>query len=189
MGATAPVLMEIQELGLKGEPLLTVDKWDVCEMKLSWEKIALLWKRLEEHKSLFSDLTRGDFDNYVRLLMQPNSYWLEVYEDEELCGIVYFEGLESSVEAYIHVVMLDRRSAEKLPVYDAIIKHMFSEFPLNRISCVPAANYYGTIRTLKKLGFKQEGIKRDAMLLHGRWIDAIMLGILRSEVTGVISIR
>ncbi len=183
MGATAPVLMEISELDLKGKPLLTVDRWDVCEMKLSWEKVGLLWRKFSEHRSLFSDLTRGDFDNYVRLLLRPYTYYLEVYEGDELKGITSFEGLQAGVDASMHAMMFDRKPAEKLPVYQAIIKHMFAEFPLNRITATPPDIYFGTIRLLKKLGFKQEGVKREAVLLGGRWVNLVNMGILRSEVT------
>lgn len=187
MTATAPVPMELHELALKGEPLLTVNRWDVCEMQLSWDKIALLWRKLEQHKSLFSDLTRGDFDNYVRLLLQPNTYWLEIYEDDELLGIVYFDGLESNVDAHTHLVFFDRKPAEKLHVCRAIMEHMFEKFPLNRITAQVPDIYFATIRLLKRLGFSSEGVKREAVLLGGRWINTAYMGILRSEVTGVIS--
>ena len=189
MGITATVPMEISELGLKGKPLITVGKWDVCEMKLSWEKIAILWSKLEQHKTLFSDLTRDDFDNYVRLLVQPHTYWLEIYAGDDLLGIVYFDGLESGIEAYTHLVLFDRKPAEKLHVCKAIMEHMFREFPLNRISAYTPDIYFATIRLFKRLGFKQEGVKREAVLLGGRWVDIVTMGILRSEVTDVVSIR
>lgn len=189
MGVTAIVPMEISELGLKGKPLFTVDKWDVCEMRLSWEKIAILWNKLEQHKTLFSDLTRGDFDNYVRLLVQPHTYWLEIYEGDELLGIVYFDRLESGVEAYANLVLFDRKPAEKRHVIKAIMEHMFREFPLNRITGHVPDIYFATTRLLKRLGFKQEGVKREAVLMGGRWVDIVIMGILRSEVIDVVSIR
>lgn len=166
--------------------LLSADKWTVREMQLTKAKIAALWTLLQEYKTLFSDQTRGNFENFARLLTTPYTYWLEIYEDSTLVGVVYFEELQDLVDAQAHLVILDRRPMEKLEVCAKIIRYIFSEFSVNRITVRTPELYHATIRLLERLGFSHEGTKREAVQIGGEWLDVIIFGLLRSEVPHVV---
>ena len=151
-------------------------------MELGWPKIVRLWDKVKEHKTLFSDLTRDNFVNFVGYLTQAQSIWLEIYQDGELIGIVCFTGMQSIVDIEVHMVVFDRRPAEKLPIMKEIVRYMFKNFPINRITAHTPVIFYATIRLLKKLGFTEEGCKRQAMCISDRWFDVTMHGITREEV-------
>jgi len=52
---------------------------------------------------------------------------------------------------------------------------------LHKISAPSLAENIASIITMKKLGFKIEGTLRHEMFLHGKRVDMIQLGLLRSE--------
>lgn len=163
------------------EILLNVERWNVREMVLTRPKLVALWAMMERHKTLFSDLTKGDFDNWVRYLASPDSYWLEVYEGNQLVGIINFTDTHQCVDMLAHMVFFDRQPREKLEVCRQVMLWMFKHFHINRITIMPPVIYYATIRLVEALGFKEEGCKRGAVLIGGKWIDQKIYGMLREE--------
>lgn len=171
-----------ETLASVGDPVITLDRWEVREMELGWPKVVGLWYKVKEHKTLFSDLTRNDFNGFVRYLTQAQSIWLEVYQDGELVAIICFTGMHAVVDAELHMVAFDRQPAEKLPIIKEIIRYMFKNFPINRITAQPLVIFYATIRLLKKVGFTEEGRKRQVMCINDKWFDSVIYGITREEV-------
>jgi hypothetical protein len=168
------------------EPVIKFDvgesAWEVKQLGLTWEKVDLIWDLLQSYRSIFSDLTRGDKQNFVRLLGTPDTFWLEAFENGKLNALIYFTGLENSVEATGHLIVLDREAASKVELIKRVARYVFDHFPINRITAPTPAIYFATIRMLKKAGFTHEGSKRQAVLISGRWHDLDIYGLLRGEV-------
>jgi hypothetical protein len=150
-------------------------------MQLSAEKLGLLWKMIQRHKTLFSDLTRGDALNFINTITAPDTLWFEVREHGVLVGIIWFGDLAQVVDYSAHMMFFDKRPSEKADVCKALIKWMFKTFPIHRITVNVPALYHGVIRLMKKIGLRQEGCKRGAVLLYGKWNDMSIFGITRSE--------
>lgn len=161
---------------------LTSSKWEVSDMTLNHEKILALWKLLQRHRTLFSDLTWCDVDNFVRSLMSSNTIWLEVREAGTVVGVIWFDELHTVTDAIAHLVFFDRMPTEKVDLCKAVIRWMFERFPLHRLTVTPPAIYFMTVKLLKRLGFTQEGRKREAVLIGGEWRDQLIFGITRNEV-------
>lgn len=162
--------------------IITDGDLSVEPMVLTPDKIKLIWQRLQRHKTLFSDLTRGDVGVFVRSLTDQGSLWFEVREHGVIVGLVWFENMSQVTECTAHLVFLDRKPASKIGVCKQIIKWMFDNYPLQRITVTPPVIYHGTVRLLKTLGFTREGCKRRAVLLGGKWNDVLIYGITREEV-------
>ena len=62
-----------------------------------------------------------------------------------------------------------------------ILKHGFEEMNLHRIYCGTSARNEPMQKLAAALGFKQEGLRRDAMYKSGHFVDVIEYGLLRSE--------
>lgn len=154
-------------------------------MELTKLKIEWLWAELCKYKTLFSDFTRGRQDNFMALLADPFTYWIEIVDDRgSIVGILYLTGLSALVDCNIHALIFDRKSTDKAVVCKAIIKHMFEKFPaLHRITATFPIIYGMTNRLVRKIGFTFEGRKRQAQLIGGKWVDEVTFGILASEVT------
>lgn len=162
--------------------ILKVDRWSVREVELTVEKTKALWEMLQRYKTLFSDLTRSDQENFVRVITAPHTMWFEIIDYDVIVGIIWFGDLWQVTDCTAHMVFFDRRPAEKIDLCKAVVRWMFDNFPLRRMSVTPPKIYHATVRLLEKIGFRQEGCKRDAVLLGGKWNDQLMFGILRHEV-------
>ena len=161
--------------------LMQVERWTVQDMTLTPEKIKQVWKMLKRQRTLFSDLTTNDVSNFVNVITAPNSIWFEVREHGAIVGLVFFSDLHQIVDCTAHMVFFDRNIMEKQKVCVMLIQWMFREFPLQRMSVTPPRLYKKTIHLLKTIGFQQEGLKRRASLIGGRWWDQAMFGLTRAE--------
>jgi len=161
--------------------LLTVGRYKMKMMNLSWEKLLLLWDQLKRFRTLFSDITRGDFDNFIRYITHDNTIWLEICKDREIVGLVTLEELHRVVDFETHILFLDRDLTDKLPITKAGVLWVFDNFPIQRLSVTIPTMYFATIRLVHDIGFKQEGRKRESLLLNGKWIDQYLFGLTRRE--------
>ena len=163
------------------DSVLRLGKYTVKMVSLSWPKVLLLWHRLKRYRSLFSDLTRGDVDNFVRYISSRDTFWLEIWSTTEFVGVVVLENMHKVVDVDAHVLFVDKDMAGKVPVSQEIIKWVFNHFPLQRMTVEIPTWYHTTIRFVRDLGFKQEGKKRQAVLIGGKWSDVYIFGMTRSE--------
>ena len=163
------------------DSILTVGRYSVNMMSLTWPKVFSLWDRLRRFRTLFSDLTRGDFMNFVSYVTNNDTLWLEVYEDKRLSGIVVVEKMSLIVDAEAHVLFMDRDLSNKIPVCKAMMRWLFETFPLQRLTLQIPEIYFAPIRLANSLGFKREGKKRQAVLISGKWVDVFVLGLTRGE--------
>lgn len=62
-----------------------------------------------------------------------------------------------------------------------VINHSFKNLNLNRIYCGTYENNIGMRKLAENMGFKQEGIRRQADFKEGKFIDVIEYGLLKSE--------
>src|SRR5690606_37718116 len=141
-----------------------------------------LWKKMNEHPTLFSDHTRGDLENFIALLSLPHSYWTEVFREGELIGVIYFEGLHRIRDCEIHVMFFDSKLTDKVPVCKVLLRWAFATFGIHRATVRMPVLYRATIRFARAVGFSQEGRRREVYQIGNRWVDELTLGILASEV-------
>lgn len=62
-----------------------------------------------------------------------------------------------------------------------VMKFAFDSLRLNRVSAECLAINTGSIRVLEKCGFKQEGRRREYLMINGQYIDLLMYSVLRRE--------
>lgn len=158
-------------------------KWRVRELQLTPEKLAYIWEQMQLHKALFSDMTRDDKINFRNIITSKDTFWMEVLDDQDnLIGLIYLMNMQWVIDAEAHIVFFDRQPAEKALLCRQVIQWLFENFPFHRLSATIPSIYFATIRLAKKIGFKDEGIKRESQLIGNKWVHEEMLGILRAEV-------
>lgn len=114
--------------------------------------------------------------------MQQNSVWFEIWEDEELVGIIWLMETDSVVDAQVHMAFFDRKPREKKQVILALMKWVFANYPMHRVTAEVPAYFFAHHRFVKDLGLTHEGTKREGVLSAGKWHDIFTYGLLRSEV-------
>lgn len=164
--------------------VVSYEGWQVRNMVMTLEKIKWLWDEMNHYRSLFSDLTKGSADNFYNVIMQPDSFWLEVVDANELLiGVIYWTGMGQVIDCDVHIVFFDRKPTEKIPLCKEVAKWFFAEFPqFHRMSATLPEFYHATIRIARRIGFRLEGRKRQSQLMGGRYVDELVLGLLASEV-------
>ena len=67
-------------------------------------------------------------------------------------------------------------------IYSKFIPFLFEEYNLNKISLEVLSTNQRAISLYKKLGFKTEGIKREEIYKNNKFVDSIIMSILKKEI-------
>lgn len=65
--------------------------------------------------------------------------------------------------------------------YKKFIPHLFTMYGLNKISLEVLETNQRAINLYNKLGFVNEGVKREEVIKNGKWVNSIMMSILKKE--------
>ena len=65
--------------------------------------------------------------------------------------------------------------------YKLFIPHLFTMYGLNKVSLEVLQTNERAIGLYNKLGFVKEGAKRQEVLKNGKWVDSIIMSILKKE--------
>jgi len=65
--------------------------------------------------------------------------------------------------------------------YNKFIPFLFNEYNLNKISLEVLSTNHVAISLYEKIGFKTDGVKREEVYKKGKWIDSIIMSILKKE--------
>lgn len=63
-----------------------------------------------------------------------------------------------------------------------ICQYGFGPLSLHRIGALVIDGNIGSMRSLRKVGFRREGRSRESALISGRWVDTWGFGLLRDEL-------
>ena len=65
--------------------------------------------------------------------------------------------------------------------YKKFIPFLFEAYNLNKISLEVLSNNIIALNLYKKLGFVTEGIKRQEVYRNNKWVDSVIMSILKNE--------
>jgi hypothetical protein len=169
---------------IANKPVVEFGQWHAVEMLMTHEKIGWLWKEMQKYRTLFSDLTRGDIENFTNLILLPDSVWLEVMTpDNQLVGIIYWTGLWKVTNVDVHIMFFDRKPAEKVELCKEVARWFFAENPqCNEMTATLPIIYHATIRLAKKIGFVRKDYMYSSVQMGGKLVDEIVLGLLATGV-------
>lgn len=63
----------------------------------------------------------------------------------------------------------------------AVLGFAFTRMQMHRVEATVTPTNQASLKVLRKMGFKKEGILRQQKLLHGKFHDAVMLSLLQKE--------
>lgn len=163
---------------------LATSDLEARHLTLNRDKVLWLWEQCRKFRTLFSDLTKNDFENFIAFLIQTDTVWFEVVRDDEILGLVWLSDLSQIYDANCHMMFFDRyaEAEDKIELCGRLVQWAFMNLPIQRLTAPIPELYRGTRRIAERLGFKHEGTKRRALLMDGRWIDLRIYGITRPEV-------
>jgi len=186
MSTSSPVVESppIEVVRMKGEDGV---EYSVRAMPLTLERIREAWEGFSQFE-VFSDDGPQDLAAFTRYVIETRGMWFEAIGDGKSVGLIYISNMVQSynhdemISAMIHAVVWDAKAAPRRVVMEEFFRRLFPLLKLHRLEGQIPAHHAGAIRTLKKLGFSEEGRKREAARYKGSWFDVIVLSLLESEV-------
>lgn len=126
------------------------------------------------------------YDNYMQ--SRNNTIRCAIVEAESennILGLVSLTDIDSiNQNAEFHIMIGDKNNRGKGIGYFAtneMLKHAFNNMNLNRIEIGVLESNSIAIKLYESAGFKREGIKRKFVYKNGKFIDMIMMAILKDE--------
>lgn len=104
--------------------------------------------------------------------------------DSKLIGVFRFDRYDTfnmSVEVGLDIESTSRRQGYAREIYMALIPHFFDDLSLNRLSLLTLESNLVAINLYESLGFKQEGILRQALRRECQYFNAYQYSLLASE--------
>ncbi|HUI38320.1 MAG TPA: GNAT family protein [Thermoplasmata archaeon] len=107
--------------------------------------------------------------------------------DRELLGVVgYYEPhpiLETVEVWYVLGEPSQRGKGFGRDAVGLLVDHLFRDREYERVGATSDVDNRASVRLLEGLGFHREGTLRSALRHHGRWHDAAIYGVTRSDWT------
>ena len=117
----------------------------------------------------------------------PNSvvFHLRTLEDDRLIGFVAIDTIEWNNQVGLLAIGIGepnyRGRGYGADALRLILRYAFDELNLHRVGLDVIANNAQAIQAYERVGFRQEGIQRDAVLRDGQRHGLMVMGILRHE--------
>ncbi|MEV7005325.1 GNAT family protein [Streptosporangium sp. NPDC051022] len=122
--------------------------------------------------------SRGDHDNRLDLAICTS-------DDDEYVGEVVLNELDAhNLSCNLRIALVGPRVFGRGYGTEAIrlvLDHVFTTTDLHRIGLEVFAFNDRAAHVYRKVGFVEEGVRRDALRWDGRWHDAIVMAILASD--------
>jgi len=142
------------------------------------ESLVDVWEKFSQFPILFDDVYRNDFLGFVADFFNKNTIVLRTGD----YGLAIIKGIIPYRCADIHLTFWDRRFKGRDTECKQALKWLFSTLGLVRATVDVPEIAYATIKFIKAIGFKREGVVRKAFMYKGRLLDLHSFGILREEV-------
>lgn len=127
--------------------------------------------------------TLEDYEAYIeRTLTDPNRYTRAITEDGEFLGEVVLTIDPHNRSAGVRIAMWDGfGKGYGTAALRHVLDHAFGERNLHRVDLEVYDFNDRAIHLYEKLGFREEGRLRDALLWDGVFHDAIVMSILSTD--------
>jgi ribosomal-protein-serine acetyltransferase len=137
---------------------------------------------------LTEPLTLNDAREYIRAGLDRfaanNGLRAGIWLQDQLAGIVSlhelaWEDRKASFGYWLGEAFQGQGLVTK--ACEALIRYSFNELQLNRLDIQCATDNVRSRKVAERLGFKQEGVLREAWWSGGRFVDLVVYGLLASE--------
>lgn len=126
------------------------------------------------------------FNNYMQnRALNVRCAIIDDEEPNQLVGIIGLTDIDPvSRKASYYIMLGDRNHHGKGIGFKAtmeILKHAFHNLNLNRVELMVIESNERAISLYEKVGFRREGVQRQAVFKNGQYINLILMAILRED--------
>lgn len=142
-----------------------------------------LWEQYNKYPLLFSDTNLGNKLYLFGILLHPNTLVLSIKHDSVPVGIAYADNIRPKGSANAHYFFWDKKTSGRQRVILTALDWAMRQMELHRMNIVVPMFAYSALHRIYKMGFRLEGRMRENFLSRGKWIDALLFGVLHHELT------
>ena len=152
--------------------------------------LLLEWRNDPSHRKYYREYRETNIDDqlsWFRNVSNDDSWHHSVIRkkgEKKLIGVVFLNHIHPVYRTgEFGITMADPEYRGKGLGKDALLTLLdygFNELNLNRIWCEVYSNN-SSIKLYEKIGFKIEGVLRQHIFKEGKFLDSIMMGMLKSE--------
>lgn len=124
------------------------------------------------------------FDNY--LANRGNNIRCSILnEADQLIGLVSLTNIDRLNQSAFFHIMIGKSSKRSKGIgsyaTNEILNHALYDMNMNRVELSVLASNERAIALYEKVGFKKEGVERQAVFKNGRFADMVSMAILKDE--------
>ncbi len=139
------------------------------------------------YRYINEDVDKAWYDKYLNT--RNNSVRCAIVdEQDEILGLISLLDIDSvNRSAALHIMIGGAENRGKgigSFAVRAMVEHAFLNLNLRRIELGVLETNLPAIRLYEKTGFVKEGIKRQSNYKNGKYVNMIMMGLLRDEFGG-----
>ncbi len=137
-------------------------------------------KEKQSRTAFFKDWTKEYFD--INKPKKGQCFWIIL--NGKTIGVITHSEIDRSQKTEIDIIIAEEKNTSKGYGADALYalsKYLFEEQNVNRIWLEVRENNPRALKCYLKAGFKREGILKESDLFKGKYVDCIILGLLRKE--------
>jgi diamine N-acetyltransferase len=122
-------------------------------------------------------------ERHLQVLDDPNHELLLAVEDGEPVGFVLLAGLQSEhrVIELRRVVVSDKGRGVGRRLIELVLDHAFGELGAHRVWLDVMPHNQRARRAYEAVGFIEEGLMRDALLIDGAYESLVVMSVLEPE--------
>lgn len=156
-------------------------------MPLHLDNIKKFWEKSRQYPTLFGEEISGDYKKFVNMIVREGPHGIEVnglfWVVDDFVGMFYMTDIEPGLDALVHYSFFDGRQKGRLDLCQAMIRYVFEKYQFHRLSIeLPLFVNVRTREFVDKIGFHQEGRKREKAFFNNQYFDVACYGLLRKDV-------
>lgn len=150
------------------------------------ERLRELWELLKPFDTLFGDFVNGDFEHFVRMFVMQDSNGVPVptglFWDIDDVGMFSLTEIKPLDSGLAHFLFWDQKFKGREELCRGMIRYAFETYKFHRVRTEVGLFAPHTLNAVKRIGFVQEGRKRQAVMYKGDWFDVNTYSILKEDL-------
>lgn len=148
-------------------------------------------RRLRNNPQIWRCLTsvlpidpKSQIDWFEQLCSDKSRRYFAIEKNGEFVGMVRtkeWDQINQSVIVGIDILPNHQRQGIATRAYNLFLDYLFNHANINRVWLLVAEFNKPALNLYRKLGFKKEGVQRQALFRDGKRHDYIMMSLLRKE--------
>lgn len=153
--------------------------------KLSKEKLRYYYEKMKEFDVLFNDWIRGDETEFIHSFLRNDGQGgIEatgiIWEVDDV-GIIFLTQIVPGAKANAHFTFWDKRLKGREDLVREFLEIGMKELQFKRVEVEIPFYAYPLFKFVEKVGFKNEGRKRNAILYKNQWFDTNLYSVIPED--------